>query len=131
MTVDTSSPHTLYLPYPGCCTVSALIGDVLEKVIVVVFWFYWSPRTLISFTASLASFGSFHSVGMIAFYLLILIRLVTSPPRAWLFADLGIAAQRRTGRSRSSQRESVVRLEFPFRVTSLSCSPIRTRRYTL
>jgi hypothetical protein len=57
-------------------------------------------------------------------------RLVTSPPRA-AYCDLGIAAPRRTGRSRDSQRESPVSSRFPFRVTSLSRSPIRTRRYSL
>jgi hypothetical protein len=57
-------------------------------------------------------------------------RLVTSPPRA-AYCDLGIAAPRRTGRSRSSQRESPVSSRFPFRVTSLFRSPITTCRYCL
>ena len=48
---------------------------------------------------------------------------MTSPPRAQYF-DFGIGAQRRTGRSRSSQRENVLRSKFPFRVTNPPCSLI-------
>ena len=61
----------------------------------------------------------------------ILCGFVTNPPRPWLFDDLGIAAQRRTRRSRSFQRESIVKFEFPFRVTYLYCSLVITRSYRL